>query len=182
MCDARTGTNVAGPFRGHTGYVKSVAFSPDGHRIASGSDDQTIRVWNARTGDTVAGPFSGHNAEVNSIAFSPDGKRIISGSVDKTIIIWNADSGEPDTKPLEGHTAIITSVAFSPDGNSCVSSSDDGTIRIWDITVSAYLVLPLARLQKVSIFLTIIICPAFTFRCFVFQSNFTGGEWMDHWP
>src|SRR6266702_3005726 len=64
------------------GNVNSVALSPDGQRIVSGSSDGTIRVWNATTGETAAGPFTGHTGWVWSVAFSPDGQRIVSGSTD----------------------------------------------------------------------------------------------------
>jgi WD40 repeat protein len=75
-----TGETVVGPFRGHSDWVWSVAFSPDGQHIVSGSDDQTICVWNAMTGEMVAGPFRGHSSSVWSVAFSPDGQHIVSGS------------------------------------------------------------------------------------------------------
>ncbi|KAF9528032.1 hypothetical protein CPB83DRAFT_855213 [Crepidotus variabilis] len=75
--------------------VSSVAFSPDGRRVVSGSSDKTIRVWEvetgqtvAETGQTVAGPFAGHNHSVTSVAFSPDGRQVVSGSSDKTIRVW----------------------------------------------------------------------------------------------
>src|ERR1700679_3913881 len=65
--------------------VQSVAFSPDGQYIVSGSRNRTIRVWNARAGETARGPFTRHTDSVNSVAFSPDGQHIISGSGDRTI-------------------------------------------------------------------------------------------------
>jgi WD40 repeat protein len=77
-----------------------VAFSPDGTRIASGSDDHTIRVWDARTGDTVAGPFKGHTGWVISVGFSPDGTRIVSGSDDQAIRVWDA---VPNNASLSSH-------------------------------------------------------------------------------
>ena len=63
---------MAGPFAGHTEWVRSVAFSPDGQQIVSGSSDETICVWNAITGEIVAGPFTGHTSYVFSVEFSPD--------------------------------------------------------------------------------------------------------------
>jgi WD40 repeat protein len=71
---------VSGPFEGHTDNIKSVAFSPDGKYVVSGSFDMTISVWDAEQGNIVSGPFEGHTDRVNSVAFSHDGKHIISGS------------------------------------------------------------------------------------------------------
>src|ERR1700733_14039041 len=112
--------------------VPSIAFSPDGQHIVSGSDDGTIRVWNALTGETLAGPFRGHTDRVRSVAFSPDGQHIVSGSNDWTIRVWNALTGETAADPFTGHTGSVTSVAFSPDGQHIVSGSDDRTIRVWN--------------------------------------------------
>lgn len=70
------------------GAVRSVAFSPDGERIASGSDDSTIRVWDAATGELVRPALEGHQGSVQYIAFSPDGKRVVSD--DNTIQMWDA--------------------------------------------------------------------------------------------
>ncbi|KAF7333241.1 WD40 repeat-like protein [Mycena sanguinolenta] len=123
---------VGTPLEGHTDWVNSVAFSPDGRHIVSGSDDKTIRIWNAATGEAVGTPLEGHTGSVRSVAFSPDGRQIVSGSGDKTIRIWNAATGEAVGTPLEGHTDWVNSVAFSPDGRHIVSGSGDKTIRIWN--------------------------------------------------
>jgi WD40 repeat protein len=95
--NAMTGETAAGPFTGHTGSVWSVAFSPDGQHIVSGSQDRTIRVWNAMTGETAAGPFTGHTGWVFSVAFSPDGQHVVSGSDDWTIRVSNVTRGKKVT-------------------------------------------------------------------------------------
>ncbi|THH13419.1 hypothetical protein EW146_g6789, partial [Bondarzewia mesenterica] len=100
----------------HTSWVNSVAFSPDGKHIVSGSGDKTIRVWDAETGAAVSAPFEGHTLGVTSVAFSPDGKRIVSGSGDTTIRVWDAETGAAVSVPFKGHASWVTSVAFSPDG------------------------------------------------------------------
>jgi WD40 repeat protein len=80
-------------FHGYTNHVNSVAFSPDGTRVTSGSRDKTIRIWDARTGQAITVAFGGHTDSITSVAFSPDGTRIASGSRDKTIRTWDAQTG-----------------------------------------------------------------------------------------
>ncbi|KAJ7868391.1 WD40 repeat-like protein, partial [Mycena olivaceomarginata] len=124
--------------------VWSVAFSPDGTRIASGSDDDTIRVWDAATGQQVGDPLAGHTSSVRSVAFSPDGTRIASGSGDDTIRVWDAATGQQVGDPLAGHTSWVRSVAFSPDGTRIASGSHDNTIRVWDAATGQQVGDPLA--------------------------------------
>ncbi|KIM32666.1 hypothetical protein M408DRAFT_184821 [Serendipita vermifera MAFF 305830] len=119
-------------FVGHTRGVNSVAFSPDGRRIVSGSEDRTIRVWDAETGEVVTGPLKGHTDRVFSVAFSPDGRQIVSGSSDGTVRVWDAKTGEVVVGPLEGHTRWVVFVTFSPNGRRIVSCFSDGTVRVWD--------------------------------------------------
>ena len=110
---------------------ESVAFSPDGTKMLSGSFDGTIHLWSVETGKELK-VFRGHNNQVNSIAFSPDGTKIVSGSRNETICLWSVETGK-ELKVFRGHTNNITSVAFSPDGTKIVSGSWDTTVRLWSI-------------------------------------------------
>ena len=126
--------------------IWSIAFSPNGKHIISGSKDKMIRVWDAETGEAaealsrrnvgsrraVGEPFRGHTEAVYSVAFSSDGKRIVSGSTDKTVRAWDAETGAAIGVPLLGHTNLIKCVAFSPDGKRIASCSTDTTIRVWN--------------------------------------------------
>ncbi|CUA76114.1 Kinesin-like protein KIF21B [Rhizoctonia solani] len=112
-------------------YVYSIAYSPDGARVAAGCDDYTVRIMNAHDGTPLLDPLLGHTGRVNSVAFSPNGKLVASGSSDHTIQVWNAYTGAPAAGPLRYHKEDVTSVSFSPDGMQIVSGSED-SICIWD--------------------------------------------------
>jgi WD40 repeat protein len=131
--DAETGDAVAAPFQGHTGWITSVAFSPIGSHVVSGSCDNTVRVWDAETGQSMVGPFEGHRDWVTSVAFSPDGKRVVSGSRDHTMRVWDVQTGETVAGPFRGHIDGILSVTYSQDGKHVISGSCDTTVRVWDV-------------------------------------------------
>jgi WD40 repeat protein/serine/threonine protein kinase len=125
--------------RGHTGEVMSVAVSPDGSVIASGSrelntaadPDNSIRIWDAASGAALR-TLKGHELFVTSVDFSPDGSLLVSGSYDATIRLWVVETGEVLTV-LRGHDDKISTVAFSPDGSRVASAGADDSIRLWDV-------------------------------------------------
>ncbi|MFN9570871.1 MAG: WD40 repeat domain-containing protein, partial [Cyanobacteriota bacterium] len=126
----------------------AVAFSHDGRRIVSGSDDTTLRLWDAATGKPIGPPLQGHTDPVRSVAFSPDGRRIVSGSGDNTLRLWDAATGKPIGPPLQGHKNTVLSLAFSPDGRRIVSGSDDNTLRLWDATGAVEVRFACQRLRR----------------------------------
>jgi len=137
------GTAQKAVLRGHENHVTSVSHSPDGSQIASGSWDNTVRVWDARSGAELAA-LRGHEGWVTSVSYSPDGARIASGSDDKTVRVWDARSGA-ELAVLRGHEREVESVSYSPDGARIASGSGasyghmDNTVRVWDARSGAEL-------------------------------------------
>ncbi len=116
---------------GHSDSVSSVAFTSDGHWLASGSHDKTVQLWDVAAGQEVRA-LTGHAGPVTSVAFSPDGHLLASASADKTIRIWDPSTGH-EVRTLKGHTGYVDAIAFSPDGHLLASGSHDKTIKIWDV-------------------------------------------------
>ena len=116
--------------------VLALAFSLDGTRLASGSRDKTVRLWDINTHESMS--LEKHTGWTNVLAFSPNGKMLASGSVDKTVQLWNTTTGEP-LATLTGHANGITALAFSDDGTTLASASADGAIRFWQTGTGASL-------------------------------------------
>lgn len=131
---ADDGAHLRYPIRGHTGAVSSVAFSPDGKYILSGSYDGTLRMWDAHSGQPIGSPLMGHKSSerILAVAFSPDGNNFVSGSADSTLQRWEMNGPVPVGPPLKGHSGEVVSVTYSPNNKQIASSSHDWTIRLWD--------------------------------------------------
>jgi len=129
--DARTLLPPVRTLKGHTHWVWSVSFSPDGSLLASGSYDSTIKLWRVADGSLVR-TLKGHTDWVNSVSFSPDGRLLASGSEDNTIKLWRVSDGSL-VRTLKGHTGEVRSVSFSPDGRLLASGSGDNTIKLWQV-------------------------------------------------
>ena len=115
---------------GHTRWVRSVSFSPDGTLLASGDADDGLILWNVATKQRIA-ILEGHTRGVNSVSFSQDGT-LASGAGDRTVKLWNT-AAQNDIATLEGHTYGVMSVSFSQDGALLASGDARGTILLWDV-------------------------------------------------
>lgn len=116
---------------GHSAEVNCLVLIPDGKRVASGSADNSVRVWSLSEKKEEF-KFEGHALEVTCLAVTPDGLRVISGSRDETVRVWNLEERVEEIV-FEGHSDEVTCVAVTPDGYRVVSGSMDETVRVWNL-------------------------------------------------
>ncbi|CAE7145379.1 unnamed protein product [Rhizoctonia solani] len=124
---------------GHTGWVRSVAFSPDGKSVVSGSSDKTVRMWNAHSSSPIGEPLRGHRHYIYSVSYSPLGNLIASASYDETIRLWDTSTCQQWGESLKGDHGFL-SVAFSPDAkliaSGCGGSPSSPTgcaVQLWGV-------------------------------------------------
>ena len=117
---------------GHTDFVYSAVYNPDGTKVATCSNDNTARIWDSESGSTLY-ILTGHTNSVRDICFSPDGTKVATASLDNTAKIWDVTTGTI-IYTLVGHTTSVYKVSFSPDGTKLATGSSDETAKIWDVT------------------------------------------------
>jgi len=123
------------------GPIWAVAFDPTGELIASGSNDNTARLWNTRTGRAIGAAMQ-HDGPVLAVAFDRKGELLASGSQDKTVRLWDTRTGEPVGKPIV-HDGPVIAVAFSPMSGVLVTASEDKTARLWDVRTGRLVATPI---------------------------------------
>lgn len=134
--DLSDGNLLVDALEGHTNRVNSIAYSPDGARLASGSWDGTIIIWDLAASAPLVGPFAAHEDFVTDLAFSPTGDRLVSSSRDGSIKIWKASDGSQIGEALTGHAERVTTVAWNPVRDIIASGGRDARVILWDLSAS----------------------------------------------
>jgi WD40 repeat protein len=139
--NATSGKKVSS-YRGHEGWVRAIAWSSDGKRIASTSEDKAVQIWEAAKGKQIA-TYRGHTDWISIVLWSPDGKHIVSASKDNSVQVWSPEHvpiiHSHKTQPQDGvqifraHTDSVFAVVWLPDGKHIASASGDGSVQVWQL-------------------------------------------------
>ncbi|UCG22827.1 MAG: WD40 repeat domain-containing protein, partial [Chloroflexota bacterium] len=123
---------------GHSAFVWTADFSPDGTILATGSVDTNIILWDAESGEPIGNTLSNHGGWVRRVSFSPDGARLASAGFDNLVILWDVASGQPIGGPLAAYTNNAMDAQFSPDGLTVASASLDDSITLSDVSLESW--------------------------------------------
>jgi WD40 repeat protein/serine/threonine protein kinase len=126
------------------GGVMSLAFSPDGHLLATVGNDKGVNIWDTLSGSLIKPLYAGQHGGDISVVFLPDGRRIASADWDFVVRIWDLGTGKP-IHTLVGHSWVINCLAASADGRHVASASTDGTVRLWDVESGKEVVGPVLK-------------------------------------
>jgi GTPase SAR1 family protein len=124
------GVKLVRTLEGHEGLIWNIVFDPEGGTLASGSEDNTVKLWDVSSGRLLH-TLKGHERNVADLVFSPEGRTLASDSVDNTVKLWDVSSGRL-LRTLEGHTYSVDGVTFSKNGRFLASRSADSTVRLWN--------------------------------------------------
>ncbi|GAB4114445.1 MAG: hypothetical protein Fur005_44770 [Roseiflexaceae bacterium] len=130
--------NAPSVFRGQTGEITHITFSPNSSLVATTSADDSTYLWEvvARLDPPSISVLRGHTARINDVVISPDNSKLITVSSDQTVRVWDLNASDPGRAWIEliGHDESVTAAAFSPDGRLLVTVSDDASLRVWNTT------------------------------------------------
>jgi len=118
--------------------VQSLAFSTDDRRLAAGSSDALVTLWDVSGSPRQLRTMGGHALGVDSVAFSPDGRTIASGGEDGGTVLWDVATGQRIGDALAGQKGAVQGVAFAPDGRTLYSGGDDGRVIVWDVAFDSW--------------------------------------------
>jgi WD40 repeat protein len=132
--DGKPGPRVP-PIRAWSpGACLNLAFSPDGRLLATGGEENTVKIWDVGSGREARPPLRGHKDDIYAVAFSPDGRWLASAGEDSTVRVWDRRAGYVLARTFRGHTGLVSSLAFSPDSRQLFSGSNDHTVKVWNVT------------------------------------------------
>jgi WD40 repeat protein len=133
---------------GHFGFIVDVMYSPNGQFIASGAEDNTVKIWDGATG-MVTRTFVGHKGYITSLDINAAGDMLVSASKDNTIRLWDLKNGK-ELRQLPAHSFYASAVAFSPTNNIIASVSIDNTVKLWDIRIAKEIPIPVKHDKSVN--------------------------------